>query len=247
MTGVPIVNAGLTNFDCPLCGQALSVAESPGSTCRCTGCSGLLRVPKTSQPRSSTTSTPTPAANIPTAEPDTTSEFDAIAEIKTTGRRGRRGGRRQVAGRRSSTRRRNQVGRFLRSNPRLFFLGLRCIFVGTPFVFMSFLAVVTLLTSDPGEQAMYALIFVISIPSFLVYWWIGRLLANHVSPHIVAMFISSVRCPGCGERISLIGVWKCSCGYHDHRQRNAYRFRCPMCKSGIGQTNCPRCEATVLI
>ena len=183
------------------------------------------------------------------AEPDTTSELDGIAEIKTVGRRGRRGhGGRRTSGRDSV----NRAGQFIRSNPRLarnvlyYLIRFLPLALWFPVTF-----IVLVLLEDPGDHDPNPIALVLGcggVPLLIIYHFVGRFLATYVLPQIMALLITSVRCPACGERKSLVAVWVCSCGYHDYRQRHAYRFNCPMCPCrGLDYTTCNRCEATVLI
>jgi predicted RNA-binding Zn-ribbon protein involved in translation (DUF1610 family) len=70
--------------------------------------------------------------------------------------------------------------------------------------------------------------------------------ARPIAACLTPFFISEFQCPGCGERQSAIGRFQC-CGFVDHRETHALRFRCPMCGSQFGHTSCPQCEATIFI
>jgi len=69
-----------------------------------------------------------------------------------------------------------------------------------------------------------------------------------VSRWLVPVFVSTLSCPGCHEELDAIGMWSCSCGFHDHRERHILSPRaCPLCEGKVGHVNCPRCDATILL
>lgn len=83
----------------------------------------------------------------------------------------------------------------------------------------------------------------------LVFPWFlfGGWVAYFFTPVLLSAFYPAVRCPGCGEQQQAVNRWFCGCGYHDHRERNIFFFRCPSCRKKIGHFNCPRCDSTILI
>ncbi len=81
----------------------------------------------------------------------------------------------------------------------------------------------------------------------LPWFYLGRIIASSLTPMILAAAVSTIRCPGCQEQIPTVGRWFCSCGYHDHRERNIFLFSCPQCGGRIGRTDCPQCESTILL
>lgn len=79
------------------------------------------------------------------------------------------------------------------------------------------------------------------------FWFVvGGLLSRLLTPVILANILRTVRCPGCGDQLPAVGRWSCGCGYHDHRERNVFLFKCPKCSSRVGHTDCPRCDSTIL-
>jgi hypothetical protein len=81
--------------------------------------------------------------------------------------------------------------------------------------------------------------------AFLI--WLIPFVGGNISEFITSMIVTSYSCPGCKEVFPAVDVWKCSCGYQDHTERHVVNFRCPICKSRIGRTNCRRCGSTILI
>lgn len=79
--------------------------------------------------------------------------------------------------------------------------------------------------------------------AFLVWLLLGRPIAHRLVP----CFVSSLSCPGCWEEIDAVGVWNCSCGFHDHRERHILASHCPLCGKAAGHVNCPLCGATILL
>lgn len=84
----------------------------------------------------------------------------------------------------------------------------------------------------------------------VVFWFFAaaypaRWIATFASLRLLAALIHTARCPGCGEQYPLVEQWMCRCGYHDHRERHAFLFRCPQCRERLGGMNCERCEATI--
>lgn len=87
-------------------------------------------------------------------------------------------------------------------------------------------------------------------PSYLfafVWFFIGRWVADRITPIVLAAVFRSVRCPGCGESHPFVSQWNCSCGYHDHRLRHLLLFKCPKCSLPHDHFNCPACDATILL
>lgn len=78
---------------------------------------------------------------------------------------------------------------------------------------------------------------------FALWLIFGRRLAFWLVP----LFLSRIRCPGCGEEHEPRGIWHCGCGYRDHRETNILAHKCPACGEYKGRFNCPTCEATILL
>lgn len=86
--------------------------------------------------------------------------------------------------------------------------------------------------------------FVILCVLLFLGWAIaGRLIAYWLVP----LFVTTFKCPGCGEEMNTIGVWNCACGFNDHRERNILTKRCPKCGKGASHLDCPRCNCTILL
>jgi hypothetical protein len=80
----------------------------------------------------------------------------------------------------------------------------------------------------------------------LPWYTLGHWPMRWLTPLVVSMFITKLRCPGCHEVYSPVNQWNCSCGYHDFRIRNVFLFRCPKCRNRIGWMQCERCETTIM-
>lgn len=78
-------------------------------------------------------------------------------------------------------------------------------------------------------------------------WGVWLFAGRWIAAWLVPAFVSRIRCPGCREVIDAVGVWNCSCGYHDYKERHILAGRCPKCGEGTGHTQCPRCSATILL
>jgi ribosomal protein L44E len=89
-----------------------------------------------------------------------------------------------------------------------------------------------------GANAGVALAFLI---------WMIPFVGGNISEFITSMIVTTHSCPGCKEVFPAVEVWTCACGYKDHTERHVVNFRCPVCKSRIGRTNCRRCGSTILI
>ncbi|MCA9211811.1 MAG: hypothetical protein KDB27_02005 [Planctomycetales bacterium] len=80
--------------------------------------------------------------------------------------------------------------------------------------------------------------------------WIGlaHFPARWLTPYLLVLCFHKFRCPRCHETYEFRDRWSCSCGYTDHRDnRHLLLFSCPKCQNHIGYTECPRCEATILV
>jgi predicted RNA-binding Zn-ribbon protein involved in translation (DUF1610 family) len=78
-----------------------------------------------------------------------------------------------------------------------------------------------------------------------VLWLLGGFfLLQAVVP---SLLYPTYTCPGCHEVLESVGIWKCGCGYQDHRERHLLQFQCPLCQGRLGRTDCPRCGATILL
>lgn len=71
-------------------------------------------------------------------------------------------------------------------------------------------------------------------------------LATRITNLILPLIIQTIRCPGCQEDIEAVGRWTVG-DYTDHRDRHVLSVRHPRDGSRIGQTDCPRCGATILL
>ncbi|MEX2140461.1 MAG: hypothetical protein WD894_14455 [Pirellulales bacterium] len=105
-------------------------------------------------------------------------------------------------------------------------------------------AAMLLIGASSSEPALA--LFLIGI-SFVPLWFVvGGLLSRLLTPVILASILRTVRCPGCGDQLPAVGRWSCGCGYHDHRERNVFLFKCPKCSGRVGHIDCPRCDSTIL-
>jgi hypothetical protein len=89
-----------------------------------------------------------------------------------------------------------------------------------------------------NERPLFALAAVI---------WIIPRVGWLCSQWLASFFFPTITCPGCHEVLEAVGIWKCGCGYQDHRERHVLRFQCPLCQGCLGRTDCPRCGATILL
>jgi hypothetical protein len=79
-------------------------------------------------------------------------------------------------------------------------------------------------------------------------WFLWGVYAfRYVMPFIFAILVPRVCCPRCYAYFDLTDLWWCGCGYHDHRNKHFYLFRCRLCKNRLGHFNCPRCQTTILM
>lgn len=86
------------------------------------------------------------------------------------------------------------------------------------------------------------------LPAALAWaFFIWLLLGRPVAYLLVPLFISTVSCPGCDEDIDAVGIWRCRCGFHPHRERHILAGRCPKCGKATEHVNCPRCQCTILL
>lgn len=82
---------------------------------------------------------------------------------------------------------------------------------------------------------------------FAATFFIWLLIGRRVAVLLLPVLISRVKCPGCGEEISPVGIWNCGCGFHAHRERHILSGSCPKCGNRTGHLNCPRCDCTILL
>ena len=80
-----------------------------------------------------------------------------------------------------------------------------------------------------------------------LWFYFGHHVARLLTPAILGAVFSRLTCPHCREAVETTGLWNCGCGYVDHKESNIFLFHCPQCRERFGSTNCPRCEATILI
>ena len=77
--------------------------------------------------------------------------------------------------------------------------------------------------------------------------WLVPRVGWPLSRWLASFFFPTITCPGCHEVLESVGIWKCGCGYQDHRERHLLRFKCPLCQGRTGRIDCPRCGATILL
>jgi hypothetical protein len=97
---------------------------------------------------------------------------------------------------------------------------------------------------------MLLFIFLATIkPVFVlvIILWIIPFIGGKIRRALVRLLIPSFSCPGCGEVHECVGIWKCGCGYQDHRERHILSIKCPLCGNWLGGTACRRCGATILL
>jgi hypothetical protein len=97
-------------------------------------------------------------------------------------------------------------------------------------------------SATTASQRPSEFVFIV-VMAFLGWLFLGRRIALLLLP----LFITSLKCPGCQEEISPVGVWNCACGYHDHRERHILAGTCPKCGVRTGHIDCPRCSCTLLL
>jgi len=111
----------------------------------------------------------------------------------------------------------------------------------TPFFVFMFAAAVRVGASHGAPPSPVGLIGVFILP--LVVFRCGDPLARRLT----AWWAPTFSCPGCHSVFEAVARWHCACGYHDHKDRHYIRFRCPMCRCGIGHTQCQCCNATIFL
>lgn len=85
----------------------------------------------------------------------------------------------------------------------------------------------------------------IAVCSFAIFGW--AILGRRIAYWMVPLFVNKFSCPGCGEAFDTVGVWNCSCGFKDHKERNILTKSCPQCGTKTGRTDCPKCNCTILL
>jgi hypothetical protein len=85
----------------------------------------------------------------------------------------------------------------------------------------------------------------ILVCSFAFVGW--AILGRRIAYWMVPLFVNRFKCPGCGEEYNTVGVWNCSCGFKDHKERNILTKSCPQCGTKTGRTDCPKCNCTILL
>ena len=88
-----------------------------------------------------------------------------------------------------------------------------------------------------GSQALIVLALV----------WLVPRLGGSISHLITRFLVTTYSCPRCHETYPCVSIWKCSCGYQDHREKHVLGFTCPLCGAILGRTDCRRCGSTILI
>ena len=66
------------------------------------------------------------------------------------------------------------------------------------------------------------------------------------SRYLQERLITEAVCPGCGEIVELIGLYKCGCGFVPAIERHAFS-PCPFCRKYYQWAVCPACETSILI
>jgi hypothetical protein len=97
------------------------------------------------------------------------------------------------------------------------------------------------LGARPSGQPESVFAIVVSL-AFFAWLFLGRSIACLLVP----LLVSTLSCPGCDEEIDAVGVWHCSCGFRDHRERHILAAHCPLCGKAAGHIDCPRCGCTIL-
>jgi hypothetical protein len=67
-----------------------------------------------------------------------------------------------------------------------------------------------------------------------------------VSRWLQEYLIPEAVCPGCGQAIELVGLYRCNCGYLSPRERHIFT-PCPLCRKQFLWLICPVCETSILI
>ena len=66
----------------------------------------------------------------------------------------------------------------------------------------------------------------IAFCSVLFFGWL--IAGRWISYWLVPLFVATIKCPGCSEEMNTVAVWDCSCGFHDHKERNILTKLCPI-------------------
>jgi hypothetical protein len=82
------------------------------------------------------------------------------------------------------------------------------------------------------------LVWLLASPFLFIRWLVGQ--ARHVT-FLRTAYQPSIICRNCGATVSLVGIWRCGCGftYKGHLLRE-----CPVCSSLPAMVRCYRCQVT---
>lgn len=81
-------------------------------------------------------------------------------------------------------------------------------------------------------------LYLFSLPLLLI-WHLIRGIRGLRSLHHAQ--ITSIQCSNCNYHISLVGIWKCACGY---TYRGHVMRCCPQCSRTANLVRCLRCQVT---
>src|SRR5262245_41794072 len=83
-----------------------------------------------------------------------------------------------------------------------------------------------------------ALAYILASPLVLL-WLLCRGIRHVVFLRSAARI--STRCPACHSAVSLVGIWRCPCGY---TYKGHLLTECPICFSVPKLIRCPHCQVT---
>ena len=102
-------------------------------------------------------------------------------------------------------------------------------FFGSMFILLALLGA----TGDSGFLSFLV------VANFVLTFWLLR-----IGHQLQKIFIPTATCPHCHSEISLVGLWDCSCGYNDPKERHAFD-RCSSCHGTPPFINCPKCDSSI--
>lgn len=91
--------------------------------------------------------------------------------------------------------------------------------------------------NSSGLFNLFALLLIAHILTF-------RLIS--VSRWIEEKMITEATCLSCGTAISLVGTYRCGCGFISYKERHVFS-PCPMCGKFYLWVTCPACETSIPI
>jgi hypothetical protein len=91
------------------------------------------------------------------------------------------------------------------------------------------------------DLAIDLLLWCLASPILLVKW--GFRTSKQIRFWITA-YTPYIPCRNCGSQISLVGIWKCGCGY---TSRSHLLRPCPVCASTPKIVRCGTCSVTTLL